>query len=434
MPGLVTTIIGAQWGDEGKGKITDYFAGLHDYVVRYQGGNNAGHTIIVGNQKYAFHLIPSGILYPETISLIGNGVVINPKVLIEEIKKLRYQRIEPNLKISAKAHVIMPYHIAMDAALSGHQGHLAAGSTRRGIAPVYADKAYRHGIRIGDLIDKELLKEKLKKSYSFNVDVLTKVFNYDFTQTEQEIFEDYKNYGEFLRQYIANTELELYYAYQNNKKILFESSQGMSLDLDHGIYPHTTSSNNIAGHIDVGSGLGIKTPTRNIGVVKAYVTRVGTSPFPTELLDQTGEAIRQKGWEFGTTTGRPRRVGWLDLVQVKQAVQISGLSEIAITKLDVLGDFSELKVCHAYNINGWITKEMPPDLTSYRLAQPVYNTLPGWKNLDEAGWGEIIKQGYSALPTQIKNYLEFIEKEVGCPISIVSLGPKRHETIIKNSF
>lgn len=427
----ITTIVGAQWGDEGKGKITDYFAGNFDYVVRYQGGNNAGHTIVVNNTKFAFHLIPSGALYPNTISIVGNGVVVNPKVILEEINNLKQHGIEPKLKISAKAHVIMPYHLAMDEGLGNFQGALAAGSTKRGIAPVYADKAYRHGIRMGDLLDLKLFKEKLKKSYLFNFNIITKIFNLPFNQTAEEIYQEYSAYGEKLRPYIANTELELFLAYKKGKKILFESSQGMSLDLDHGVYPHTTSSNNIAGFVDAGAGLGINQPTRNIGVVKAYLTRVGNSPLPTEIKDETADYIREKGNEYGTTTGRPRRIGWLDLVQVRQAIRTSGLTDLAMTKIDVLGGLKEIKICVEYSINGWRVMEMPADLNSYRLAEPRYITLPGWEEMNEEQISQITKQSYFALPSTMKNYLEFIETALSCPISIISLGPQRQQTVVK---
>lgn len=427
----VVVIIGAQWGDEGKGKITDYFAADFDFVVRYQGGNNAGHTIVVGNTKFAFHLIPSGVLYPNTTSIIANGVVIDPKVLLKEIANLREHGIEPKIKISAKAHVILPYHIAMDEGLSLHQGALGAGSTKRGIAPVYADKAYRHGLRMADLINPELFKEKLQKAYAFNVGIITKVFGLPFEKTEEEIYQEYLQYGEQLRRFISNTELELFLGYKQGKRILFESSQGMALDLDHGVYPHTTSSNNVAGFADVGSGLGINQITKNVGVVKAYLSRVGTSPLPTELLDRTGDWIRKKGLEYGTTTGRPRRIGWLDLVQVRQAVRASALTDIVITKIDILGGLRDLKVCTEYSINGWRTKEMPADLPSYRAAEPRYTTLPGWEDLNEAEIDKAVVLGYNSLPTNMKNYIEFIEREIGCPISIVSLGPKRHQTIVR---
>ncbi len=427
----LTAIIGAQWGDEGKGKITDFFAGSTDYVVRFQGGNNAGHTVVANGETYKLHLIPSGVLFPQAVSVIGNGTVIDPKVLIEEIERLEARGLKFNLKISERAHVIMPYHIAMDEALSGHQGVLGAGSTKRGIAPVCADKAYRHGIRMGDLLEPEFLKEKLEKAYTFNVNILTKVFSVQFTQSIDEMYENFLQYGEKLRRYMADTELELYRAYKNGKKILFEGAQGMSLDLDHGMYPHTTSTNNIAGHMSVGTGVGFNSPARIIGVVKAYVSRVGNSPFLTELVDETGNALREKGNEYGTTTGRPRRVGWLDLVQVRQSVRCSGLTDIAITKLDILAGMEKIKVCVAYEVDGELLSEMPSSVAVLRHAKPLYKTLTGWDAMSVEDVRGYLRDGYDALPVAVKDYIEFIEQEVGCRVSIVSVGPGREETILR---
>lgn len=427
----LTVIVGTQWGDEGKGKITDFFAEQSDYVVRYQGGNNAGHTLVVGNETYKLHLIPSGVLYPRAVSVIGAGVVIDPKVLLEEIKSLQKRGIEPNLKISARAHVIMPYHIDMDKALTAHQGQLAAGSTLRGIAPVCADKAYRHGIRMGDLLEPEIFKEKLEKAYNFNKNIIEKVFNNTLEKTLEEIYTEYLGYVAELKNYIIDTEVELYQAFKNNKKILFEGAQGMSLDLDHGVYPHTTSTNNIAGYINVGTGVGYNVSAKIIGVAKAYVSRVGISPFVTELHGAEADALRDKGNEYGTTTGRPRRVGWLDLVQVRQSVRTSGVTDLAITKLDILSGFFEIKVCIAYDINGKKIIEMPASLTQLRAAKPIYETLHGWKQLNEKQCDELVNKGYDALPKNIKKYIEFIEKQVECKASIISLGPKRNQTIIR---
>lgn len=427
----LTAIVGAQWGDEGKGKITDVFAVDSDYVVRYQGGNNAGHTLVVGNEVYKLHLIPSGVLYPKTISIIGNGVVIDPKVLLQEINELKARGLEPNLKISERAHVIMPYHIAMDEALTSHQGKLAAGSTKRGIAPVCADKAYRHGIRIGDLLEPEIFKEKLEKAYEFNKNIVEKVFAGKVEASLDEIYTEYLDYAEKLKTYVTDTEVELYQAFKAGKKILLEGSQGMSLDLDHGVYPHTTSTNNVAGYMDVGTGVGFNNEARIIGIAKAYVSRVGQSPFISELPESEAQVLRDKGNEYGTTTGRPRRVGWFDIVQVKQCVRTSGLTEIALTKLDVLAGFPEIKICVAYDINGERVEEMPASLTKLRIAKPIYETLPGWEDLTEEQCDELCKQNYDALPDNMKKYIEFIEKAVNCQISIVSVGPKRDQTILR---
>ena len=428
----ITIIVGSQWGDEGKGKITDYFAINADYVVRFQGGNNAGHTLIVNNETYKLHLIPSGILYPNVISIIGNGVVIDPKVLLQEIKNLKERGNKVNLKISERAHLIMPYHIAMDEALSGHQGELGAGSTKRGIAPVCADKAYRHGIRIGDILEPELFKIKLKKAYDFNIGIITKVFQSSFTQSIDEIYDEYLGYAKELKGYITDTELELHKAYKNGKNILYEGAQGMSLDLDHGMYPHTTSTNNIASYAGVGSGLSMYgVQTKIIGLVKAYVSRVGVSPFVTELEEEKAKELRDAGNEYGTTTGRPRRVGWLDLVQVRQSIRTSGITDIALTKLDILSNFEKIKVCIAYDIDGERVTEMPASLSKLRQAKPIYETFTSWEKITEEKSNEFIKNGYTALPEIMKEYIEFIEQEIECMVNIISFGPKRNQTIIK---
>ena len=424
----ISIIVGAQWGDEGKGKITDYFAGDADYVVRFQGGNNAGHTVVVGEDVFKLHLIPSGVLYPLATCVIGNGVVVDPKVLLDEIAGLTSRGVKPKLKVSERAHVIMPYHIAMDEALSGHQGALAAGSTKRGIAPVAADKMYRHGIRVGDLLEPDLFKEKLRASYSFNTMILEKVFARPFVVSLDEIYSSYLSYGEQLKQYIADTELELFEAYRSGKRVLFEGAQGMSLDPDHGVYPHTTSTNNVAGYAQVGSGLGFNGIARVIGVVKAYVSRVGNSPFTTELTDELGNTIREKGNEYGTTTGRPRRVGWCDLVQVRQSFRTSGLTDLAITKLDILSGLPEVKLCVAYDIGGERVAEMPASLTKLRRAKPIYETFAGWPEFD---WKMAVSQGYDALPEAMRRFVEFIEHEAHCKASIISVGAGREQTITR---
>lgn len=423
MNNQITVIIGTQWGDEGKGKITDFLTRENNYVVRFQGGNNAGHTVIVGEKTYKLHLIPSGIISPEAISIIGNGVVVDPKVLLEEIKILKQDNIEPNLKISERAHVIMPYHITLDEAISNHQGELAAGSTKRGIAPVCADKVYRHGIRVQDLLEPELFKEKLIKAYTFNQGLIEKVFNYKLEITLEEIYNNYLEFGKQLTQYICDTEVELYNAFKNGKNILFEGAQGMTLDPDHGMYPHGTSTNNVAGYCEVGSGVGFNCKKRIIGITKAYVSRVGQSPFVTELADEETKILRDKGGEYGTTTGRPRRVGWLDLVQVRQAVRVSGITELCLTKLDVLSGYKKIKVCTAYNIDDEIVNEMPASLTDLCKAKPIYNELDGWN--------EFNTNNYEELPDTLKKYIEFIEQNTNCPIKTISYGPERNQTIIK---
>ena len=423
----ITTIVGAQWGDEGKGKITDFFAGDSDYVVRFHGGNNAGHTVIVDGNVFKLHLIPSGVIYGGPLSVIGNGVVIDPKALIDEINYLKDKGIDPKLMVSDRAHVIMPYHIALDGALSNHQENLAAGSTNRGIAPVYADKMFRNGIRTIDLLEPSVFSEKLNKGFAFNKKLIENVLGQSFSPTIEEILETYIQYGKILEPYIADVSVELHKAHIQGKRILFEGAQGISLDVDHGIYPFTTSSNTAAGHISIGSGVTFHKVDRIIGVTKAYLSRVGESPLPSEADDSDADLIREKGGEYGTTTGRPRRIGWLDLVQVRQAVRVSGLTEIALTKLDVLNNIPEIPICTSYKINDTETKEMPASLTHYRDAKPIYKKLAGWGDLPENIWDK----GYDALPIEIKNYITFIENEVGCPVKIVSVGPQRHETIIR---
>ena len=419
----ITTIVGAQWGDEGKGKITDFFAGDSDYVVRFHGGNNAGHTVIVDGNVFKLHLIPSGVIYGGPLSIIGNGVVIDPKALIDEINYLKDKGVDPKLMVSDRAHVIMPYHIALDGALSNHQENLAAGSTNRGIAPVYADKMFRNGIRMIDLLEPSVFSEKLNKGFAFNKKLIENVLGQSFSPTIEEVLETYIQYGKILEPYITDVSVELYKAHMQGKRILFEGAQGISLDVDHGIYPFTTSSNTAAGHISIGSGVTFHKVDRIIGVTKAYLSRVGESPLPSEVEDSDADLIREKGGEYGTTTGRPRRIGWLDLVQVRQAVRVSGLTEIALSKLDVLYNIPEIPICTSYKINDTETKEMPASLTHYRNAKPVYKKLVGWGNLPENVWDK----GYDALPIEIKNYITFIENEVGCPIKIVSVGPQRHE-------
>ena len=423
----ITAIVGAQWGDEGKGKITDFFAGESDYVVRFHGGNNAGHTVIVNGETYKLHLIPSGIVYGEPISVIGNGVVVDPKALLDEIDYVIQKGIKPKLMVSDRAHVIMPYHISLDNALSNHQADLAAGSTGRGIAPVYADKMFRNGIRMIDLLEPEVFHEKLEKGYSFSKKLIRDALEEPFDLNLEEIFETYVKYGEKLSTYICDTSVELYKAHKLGKSILFEGAQGISLDVDHGVYPYTTSSNTAAGHISTGTGVSFREIKKIIGVVKAYLSRVGESPLPTELQGDAAHTLREKGSEYGTTTGRPRRVGWLDLVQVRQAVRVNGLTEIALTKLDILNGFKKLPICIEYDINGKRIKEMPASLSQFRHAKPIYNTLPGWEELPNNVWDK----GFDSLPEALKNYISYIEEQVECPVTIVSVGPQRHETIIR---
>jgi len=425
--GTITIIVGAQWGDEGKGKITDFFAGSSDYVVRYHGGNNAGHTVIVDGNTFKLHLIPSGVLYPTPISVIGNGVVIDPAALIDEISYLTDKGVVPNLMISDRAHVIMPYHKLLDSALSDYQDTLAAGSTRRGIAPVYGDKMFRNGIRMIDILEPKILMEKLQKSYAFANNLLSSITGQLIDLDMDIIYDDYLDMGKRLSSYVSDVSLELYEAYNNNKTILFEGAQGISLDVDHGVYPYTTSSNTIAGSISTGTGVSYRDIHRIIGVTKAYLSRVGEGPLPSEVRGDEAAELREKGGEYGTTTGRPRRVGWLDLVQVRQAVRVNGLTEIALTKLDILCNTKEISVCTAYEINGTKESEMPASLQKFRAAKPIYKKLSGWGDLTN----NMIKEGYMALPESLRDYVAFIEDEVNCRVSIISVGPERHQTIIR---
>tara|TARA_S200000501_G_scaffold229340_1_gene215122 strand:- start:84 stop:1277 length:1194 start_codon:yes stop_codon:yes gene_type:complete len=396
-------------------------------VVRFHGGNNAGHTVIVNGNTFKLHLVPSGVIYGEPISIIGNGVVIDPRVLLDEIKYLKAKGINPKLIISDRAHVIMPYHIEIDSALSNHQGKLAAESTRRGIAPVYADKMFRNGIRIIDLLEPKVFEEKLSKGYAFSKEIIEAALGGKLGLSMEEIFNTYSSYGKRLEKYISDTSIELFNAYKQGKSILFEGAQGISLDVDHGIYPYTTSSNTTSGHISTGSGLGPYGVGRIIGVVKSYLSRVGQGPLPSEIHEKTADSLRKKGKEYGTTTGRPRRVGWLDLVQIRQAVRVNGLTEIALTKLDILDGYSTIPVCIDYDIDGEIISEVPASLTKYRKAKPVYKNLPGWNKIDL----DKIDKGYNNLPSELKGYVDFIETQVDCPIKIISVGPQRHETIIR---
>jgi adenylosuccinate synthase len=426
----ITIVVGSQWGDEGKGKITDYFAKEADYVVRFQGGNNAGHTLVVGEEIYKLHLIPSGVLYPNTTSIIGNGVLVDPRVLQDEINGLKERGLDPKIMLSERANVIMPYHIALDEAFGNYQGKLSAGSTKRGISPVCADKVYRQGIRVGDLLDEGLLREKLKINYEFSMQMLAKVLKHDFSQSKDSIIDEYIQLGQKLKPYICDTSIELNTALKSGKTIMFEGGQGMSLDLDHGAYPHTTSTNVVASYAGTGAGICLfNTGVRVIGVVKAYMSRVGSGPVISEIIGEQAHMLRDRGLEYGTTTGRPRRIGWLDLVQVRQSVRTSGLTDIALTKLDILAGFGEIKVCVAYDINGERLEEMPASLTKLRIAKPIYETFPGFDEITLDQVKQFVEKGYDSLPKPIKSYISFIEERVGCKVSIISLGPKRSQTI-----
>jgi len=420
-----TMILGSQWGDEGKGKITDYFAGKADVTVRFQGGTNAGHTIVVKDEKFKFHLLPSGVLHPEKKSIIGNGVVVDPKVLIDEIESLLKKGITPNLLISERANVIMPYHKMMDSAEEKLRGK-KIGTTKRGIGPCYSDKISRYGIRMIDLTDEKALKEKLRTIIPIKQKIF-QAFGEDTVLSNDEILKEYLEYGKKLKKYVADTSLIIARAFDDKKNVLLEGAQGTHLDIDHGTYPFTTSSSTTAGGGCTGSGISPLKIKEIIGVVKAYTTRVGEGPLPTELKDETGKHIRDRGGEYGTTTGRPRRCGWLDMVVVNYACRLNGFTSLAVTKIDVLSVIKKLKICKAYRYEDKIINVFPANINVLKKCVPIYKEMDGWENIKD--WKEIIKNGYNALPENMKKYLKYISSSSKVPIGIVSVGPGREETI-----
>ncbi len=417
-------VIGAQWGDEGKGKITDLLSGSADVVVRYQGGVNAGHTIVVQGQTFKLHLIPSGILYPDTECIIGCGTVIDPQVLIEELDRLEKLNISTrNLLISENAHVTMPYHRLIDQASEERRGSYKIGTTKRGIGPTYADKSERTGIRVLDLMDNEGLRQQLLWTIAYKNVILEKLYNLPPLDPEQ-VIEQYLEYAERLRPHVIDTSLKIYDAIRRRRNILFEGAQGTLLDLDHGTYPYVTSSNPVAGGACVGAGVGPTMIDRVIGVAKAYTTRVGEGPFPTELDGEVGEKLCDRGAEFGTTTGRKRRCGWFDAVIGRYAVRINGMDCLAITKLDVLDELAEIKVCIAYEIDGQRREEFPSNARRFARCHPIYETLPGWQQ--STAHCRFLED----LPKEALNYLKFLAELMEVPIAIVSLGASRDQTII----
>ncbi len=421
MPAIV--LLGAQWGDEGKGKATDLLSGRVDYVVRYQGGNNAGHTVVIGDQKYALHLLPSGILSPNVVPVIGNGVVIDPAVLLEEIEGLRLRGIDTSkLVISANAHLITPYHRAIDKISERFLGKAKIGTTGRGIGPAYADKINRIGIRVQDLFDPHILQQKVESALGDKNQILVKVFNRKGIEVEA-VIEEYLGYAEILRPFIADTSLLLNNALDAGKVVLLEGSQGTLLDVDHGTYPFVTSSNPTAGGACAGSGIGPTRVTRVIGIVKAYTTRVGSGPFPTELLDDDGEKLRTVGHEYGVTTGRNRRCGWFDAPVARYATRINGLTDFFLTKLDILTGWKEIPVCVAYEVDGKRIEELPTNQTDFHHAKPIYEKLPGWtEDISKA-------RSLDDLPKNARAYIEFLEKVSGARISAIGVGAGREETI-----
>jgi adenylosuccinate synthase len=425
-----TVIIGTQWGDEGKGKIVDLLAARADVVVRFQGGNNAGHTMVVDGEQFISHLVPSGILQGKTC-LIGNGVVVDPAVLIEEMDYLDGKGIDvgaDRIKVSERAHLIMPYHQAVDLARENQKGSKKIGTTGRGIGPAYEDKATRRGVRFIDLLALETFAEKVRTLMD-EKNFYLKNYLSATTLDAEEIIDTYRRYAGRLAPHVTNVSIALDEAIKKGRQVLFEGAQGTHLDIDHGTYPFVTSSNTVSGNACCGSGVGPGSVTDVIGIVKAYTTRVGAGPFPCELFDATGACIQEKGVEFGATTGRKRRCGWLDTVIVRNAVRLNGLTGLAITKLDVLGELEELKICTGYEHKGNRLNEFPASLKVLAECTPLYETLPGWSEDIST-----IRQ-FGDLPQTTKTYLKRVEELTETPIQIVSVGPGRDETIVlKNPF
>lgn len=417
-------VIGAQWGDEGKGKIVDYLAAKADVVVRSQGGNNAGHTVVTGGKAYPLRLMPSGIMYPGTICVVGTGVVIDPKSFLEEMEKLEAQGINAkHLQISTRAQVVFPYHIRLDEAEEMRKGSRKLGTTKNGIGPCYADKINRIGIRMCDLMDKEVFAEKLKYNVEQKNMLLEKLYDMEGFDYEQMLI-DYLGYAERLRPYVKDTNYTVQTLVREGKNVLFEGAQASMLDCDNGTYPFVTSSHPTAGGACIGAGIGPHMMQNIFGVVKAYSTRVGEGPFPTEQVNEIGDRIRDIAHEFGTVTGRPRRVGWLDARAVRYAAALNSFDYLAITRLDILDELEEIKVCVGYEYERKPVKEYPADLKFLSKVTPVYKTYKGWKEKISA------IRDYDRLPALCKEYLADISKEIGVPIGIVSVGPSREETIV----
>jgi adenylosuccinate synthase len=421
MPAIM--IVGAQWGDEGKGKATDLLGDSVDFVVRYQGGNNAGHTVVIGDESYALHLLPSGVLSQHAIPVIGNGVVIDPAVLIEEIDGIQARGVScERLLISANAHLIMPHQVALDKVTERYLGKARIGTTGRGIGPTYADKAARVGIRVQDLFDEAILRQKLDLALREKNQVLTKVYNRRGIDAKA-VCEQYIGYGERLASYVADTGLVLNKALDDGKVVLLEGAQATLLDVDHGTYPFVTSSSPTAGGACVGSGIGPTRISGVLGILKAYTTRVGAGPFPTELTDAQGEWLRKAGREYGVTTGRPRRTGWFDAVIARYATRVNGITGYFITKLDVLSGLEQVPVCVGYEIDGVIRDEVPMTQTDFHHARPVYEYLDGW-------WEDISHaRELSDLPANARAYVLALQDMIGAPVAAIGVGPRRDQTL-----
>ncbi|MGB4589722.1 MAG: adenylosuccinate synthase [Clostridiaceae bacterium] len=423
-------ILGAQWGDEGKGKITDYLAETAEVVVRFQGGNNAGHTVEVGDKQYKLHLIPSGIIFGNKLNVIGNGVVLDPLAFFEELEYLKGLGVmasEKNLIVSDRANVIMPYHKVLDKLKEAARGKNDIGTTGKGIGPCYTDKYERSGIRVCDLLHPASLKQKLTLNLEEKNKYIVKVLGGEPLDVE-EIYNTYLELGERLRPYVKDTSVVIYNEIRNQKKVLFEGAQGMLLDIDYGTYPFVTSSNTTAGGVASGSGIGPNMIEKAIGVTKAYTTRVGKGPFPTELEDETGEWIREKGHEYGVTTGRSRRCGWLDLVIVKTSIRVSGLTSLVLTKIDTLSGLEKIKVCVGYRLNGEIIDYVPASLEDLALCEPIYEEFDGWDD------SVADARSYDEMHPNAKKYIERIEELMEIKCSIISVGPKRDQTFKKDSL
>lgn len=427
MPSLV--VIGSQWGDEGKGKIVDFLANEAHMVVRFQGGNNAGHSVKVGEELFALHHVPSGILRPGKIAVIGNGVVIDPGVLIKELEDLESRGVSvKNLRISDRANVIMPYHRLLDGAEERMRKGGKVGTTGRGIGPSYSDKVARLGVRMGDLTDESVLSEKLEFLVPLKQKILEAYGDSSILDLDA-IRNEYAGYGMRLKHHVVDTGALVCDSLRKGKRILFEGAQGTMLDIDHGTYPFVTSSTTVAGNAASGSGISPLALDDVYGVVKAYTTRVGEGPFPTELTDGIGKRIAEKGGEFGTTTGRARRCGWLDLVVTKYSSSLSGFTGLAVTKIDVLGGFDQLKICTHYVLDGKKVSRIPADLRLLQRCEPKYVTLDGWDEISDASMKRILSKGYAELPVNMKKYVKFVEKQMGVPVALLGLGRRRNEIL-----
>ncbi|HUD40229.1 MAG TPA: adenylosuccinate synthase [Streptosporangiaceae bacterium] len=421
MPAIV--IVGAQWGDEGKGKATDLLGDSVDYVVRYQGGNNAGHTVVIGDESYALHLLPSGVLSRHSVPVIGNGVVIDPAVLIKEIDDIEARGVScERLLISANAHLIMPHHVSLDKVTERYLGQARIGTTGRGIGPAYADKAARMGIRVQDLFDPDILKQKLDLVLREKNQVLTKVYNRRGIDADR-VADEYMAHGQRLARYVADTGLILNDALDDGNVVLLEGAQATLLDVDHGTYPFVTSSSPTAGGACAGSGLGPARITKVVGILKAYTTRVGAGPFPTELTDATGEWLRKTGGEYGTTTGRERRTGWFDAVIARYATRVNGITDYFITKLDVLSGLDKVPVCTGYEIDGKVHADVPMTQTEFHHAKPVYEYFDGW-------WEDISRAKIlDELPANARAYVLALQDMIKAPVAAIGVGPRRDQTI-----